>query len=104
MEPGSAASFFVAKVATIKRSEHIEALARMAARLAGREPDEQISLTLGQETAFEGPVWRYPDFIARAEAAYEVLVAPRLLRAEELNGHAASLGAGRKSASPLGRA
>jgi hypothetical protein len=51
----------------------IEALARMAARLAGRNPDEKVSLKFGKAVAFDGPLWRYPDFLERAEQAYAVL-------------------------------
>ena len=51
----------------------IEALARIAARLAGRNPDERVTIKLADVTAFDGVMWRYPDFVRRAEAAYEVL-------------------------------
>ena len=47
----------------------IQALARMAARLAGRDPDERIQVKLGDVTAFNDVVWRYPDFLARAALA-----------------------------------
>jgi hypothetical protein len=56
----------------------IEILARMAAHLAGRNPDEHIRLKLADVIAFEGEMWRYPDFIARAEAAYAALRSPTL--------------------------
>ena len=46
----------------------------MAARLAGRDPDEHVRLKLGEIIAFDDPVWRYPDFLARGEAAYEALI------------------------------
>jgi hypothetical protein len=59
-----------------QRDDDLETLARMAARLAGRDPDEQVRIRLGEVTAFEGVVWRYPDFVHRAEAAYEVLAHP----------------------------
>ena len=45
----------------------------MAARLAGRDPNEYIRLQLADVVAFDDLMWRYPDFVARAEAAYEVL-------------------------------
>jgi len=45
----------------------------MAARLAGRDPDEHARLALGEVVAFEGLMWRYPDLLARAEAAYAAL-------------------------------
>lgn len=67
------------------RSKDIEALARMAARLAGRDPDEQVTLAFPEMTAFEGPLWQYPDFIARAETAYEALRAAKLVRPGDLN-------------------
>ena len=57
----------------LQRCADIELLARMAARLAGRDPDEYITVELGKYVAFDGLVWRYPDFLARAEAAYGVL-------------------------------
>ncbi len=56
-----------------QRLADIEALARMAARLAGRDPDERVSVTLGDMVAFNDAVWRYPDFLKRAEVAYEAL-------------------------------
>jgi hypothetical protein len=51
----------------------LKALARMAARLAGRDPDEQVVIQIGEAAAFEDAVWRYPDFLNRAEAAYKLL-------------------------------
>jgi hypothetical protein len=51
----------------------IEVLARMAARLAGRDPDEHLKLELGELTVFNDVMWRYPDFLARAETAYSFL-------------------------------
>ena len=62
----------------------------MAARLAGRDPDEHATLKVGGVVAFDGPLWRYPDFLTRAETAYEVLVATRLVRPENLNGQSVS--------------
>ena len=56
-----------------EKSADIETLARMAARLAGRDPDEHIEVRLGEFVAFSDLVWRYPDFLARAEAAYVLL-------------------------------
>jgi len=60
----------------VDRSADIETLARMAARLAGRDPDEYLKMTLGEVTAFDDYIWRYPDFLNRAEAAYALLDAP----------------------------
>lgn len=51
----------------------IEMLARMATRLAGRDPDEHVEIRIGHVVAFSDAVWRYPDFVARAEAAYDLL-------------------------------
>jgi hypothetical protein len=51
----------------------IETLARMAARLAGRNPDELVRLEWDEVLAFEGAMWRYPDFLMRAERAYAML-------------------------------
>jgi hypothetical protein len=51
----------------------IETLARVAARLAGRDPDDHATITLGNVMAFDDLMWRYPDFLARAEAAYRLL-------------------------------
>ena len=59
-------------------TDDIEALARMAARLAGRDPDEHVTITLGRSTSFDGPVWSYPDFLERARAAYQALTEPTL--------------------------
>jgi hypothetical protein len=56
----------------------IEILARMAARHAGRDPDERVEMTLAGEAIFNGLIWRYPDFLTRAEAAYEALTKPNL--------------------------
>jgi hypothetical protein len=56
----------------------IEMLACLAARLAGKDPDQHITIKMGELTAFDEPAWRYPDFLARAEAAYQVLKADRL--------------------------
>jgi hypothetical protein len=53
----------------------IESLARMAAQLAGRDPDEQVRMRLAGAVVFEEVMWRYTDFLRRAEAAYEVLSA-----------------------------
>jgi hypothetical protein len=51
----------------------LEALARMAARLAGRDPDKPVQIKLGDAVAFDDVAWRYPDFLIRAEAAYLIL-------------------------------
>jgi hypothetical protein len=80
------------------RSDHIEALARMAARLAGRDPDEHLTMALGDVVPFDGPMWSYPDFLARAEAAYHALTAPSLIQPDSMNGqvHPASGGSDRQ--------
>ncbi len=56
-----------------RRAADIEQLAKIAARLAGRDPDEHVRLALGDVVAFDDPMWRYPDFVQRAETAYAVL-------------------------------
>ena len=61
-----------------QRMSDIEALARMAARIAGRDPDRHLTFTLAGETVFDDLTWRYPDFLRRAEAAYAVLTNPGL--------------------------
>lgn len=50
-----------------------ETLAKIAAQLAGRSPDEKVTVKLAGEIAFDGQVWRYPDFIDRAERAFAEL-------------------------------
>lgn len=55
-----------------KRAD-IEVLARMAARLAGCDPDKPVRLAYADDVAFEDVMWRYPDFLSRAEKAYAVL-------------------------------
>ena len=51
----------------------LETLARMAARLAGRNPDEHVEVRVGDTVAFSDAAWRYPDFVRRASAAYDLL-------------------------------
>ena len=51
----------------------LETLARMAAQLAGRDPDRRYTIKLGDLIAFDDVAWRYPDFLIRAEAAYAAL-------------------------------
>ena len=69
----------------------IEALAKMAARLAGRDPDEHVRLELADVIAFDDVMWRYPDFLARAEAAYELLTSVSLTRPASFDGQCQSL-------------
>jgi len=57
----------------LQRTADIEALAGMAARLAGRNPDEHVKMELGAIIGFEGLIWCYSDFLARAEVAYAFL-------------------------------
>jgi hypothetical protein len=61
-----------------ERSADIEALARMAARLAGRNPDDYVKMSLASTVPFDDVLWRYPDFMVRAETAYEALSGPKL--------------------------
>jgi len=53
----------------------IELLACLAAQLAGQDPDRRATIKLGGVVAFDDVVWRYPDFLARADAAYRILAA-----------------------------
>jgi hypothetical protein len=69
------------------RNDHIESLARIAAQVAGRDPDERVRLKLADVVAFDDVMWRYPDFLARAEAAYDVLTRVSLTRPALFNGH-----------------
>ena len=69
------------------RPKHIETLARIAAQLAGRHPDEHLRIQLADVIVFDGKMWRYPDFLARAEIAYETLSALCLDRPVSLDGH-----------------
>jgi hypothetical protein len=61
-----------------ERLVDIETLAKMAARLAGRDPEQHVKVELAGELAFEGPIWRYHDFLTRAEKAYAMLTSPLL--------------------------
>jgi len=63
----------------VQKLVDLETLARMACRLAGRDADEHIKVRLAGVIAFNGPLWRYHDFVQRAEAAYLVLDHPTLL-------------------------
>lgn len=56
-----------------QRACHLESLARMAAGLAGRKPGDHVTIRFGNVVAFDDVMWRYPDFLARAEAAYRIL-------------------------------
>ena len=67
-------------MARSERSADLETLARMAARHAGRDPDEPQTIKLGHSVVFDDVTWRYPDFLTRAEAAYAVLRQPSLVR------------------------
>lgn len=51
---------------------------RMAARMAGRDPDEHLKIALAEVVPFDDLLWRYPDFLTRAEAAYHALITPNL--------------------------
>ena len=56
-----------------KKFADLKSLARMAARLAGRDPDERIEVRTGNTVIFTGVAWRHPDYLKRAESAYEYL-------------------------------
>lgn len=58
----------------------VEALAKMAARMAGHDPDNRVRIEVGGLTAFDDVAWRYPDFLQRAQAAYAVLTSDALKR------------------------
>ena len=58
-----------------QKMDDIEELARMAARMAGRDPDQHLKIALGEVVPFDDLLWRYPDFLTRAEAAYHALAA-----------------------------
>ena len=51
----------------------LETLSRMAARLAGQDPDRHVTLKLSDVFVFDDVMWRYPDFLMRAQAAYDLL-------------------------------
>jgi hypothetical protein len=51
----------------------LQTLARMAARLAGRDADEHVEIRVGEVVAFSDVAWKYPDFVRRADAAYDLL-------------------------------
>ena len=56
-----------------------EDVAHHCGGVAGRDPDQNI-WRLGEFVAFNGLMWRYPDFLARAEAACEASEALPLTR------------------------
>lgn len=59
----------------------------MAAQVAGQDPDEHLRLKLGDVVAFDAVMWRYPDFLARAEAAYDALTSVSLPQPASSDGH-----------------
>ena len=58
----------------------------MAARHAGRDPDELVTMTFAGEAAFDGSTRRDPDFPARSEAAFDALTTSCLTVPSSLNG------------------
>jgi len=70
-----------------QRIADIETLARMAARLAGRNPDEHLKIELADSVPFEDVMWRYHDFLKRAETAYHALTGPHLSNPPTRNRH-----------------
>jgi hypothetical protein len=70
-----------------RRNPDIETLARMAAQLAGRDPDQHVQITMAEVVVFDDLMWRYPDFLERANSAHALL-----------NGPSPSGGSGRESA------
>jgi hypothetical protein len=68
-----------------QNSADIETLARIAARLAGRDPDRHLTIKVADVFVFDDLTWRYPDFLLRAQAAYDVLIRGSLtIRSGEL--------------------
>lgn len=57
------------------REELIEQLAKIAARLAGFDPEGDMREAVGGDTMFEGPTWRKPAFMDKAARALNVLSA-----------------------------
>jgi len=55
------------------RAEVIEQLAKIAAKLAGQNPDCERIDRLGDEVVYRGPAWQHPTFMANAEAAFDML-------------------------------
>ena len=72
------------RMSDIKRSEDVEMLARMAARLAGRDPDERLRVKIADIVVFDDLMWRYPDFMTRGEAAYALLTRPSLIKPSDV--------------------
>jgi hypothetical protein len=70
-----------------------EHLAKMAAQLAGRHPDEKVTVSFAGYVVFNDHAWRYPDFVQRAERAFAEL-APTFAA----NGTAGSLSASQRKA------
>jgi len=73
---GFAGAVSVPPMDDFQRQTDIETLARMAARLAGRDPDSRITVKIGDLVVFDNVVWCYPDFLRCAEVAYAALCAP----------------------------
>ena len=49
--------------------ERIEVLARIAAQVAGFDPDANMTVRLGNVVAYDGPAWRYGPHLQRAARA-----------------------------------
>jgi hypothetical protein len=56
-----------------QKQADIETLARIAARLAGRDPDQHVTMKISNIFVFDDIMWRYPDFLLRAQGAYDLL-------------------------------
>ena len=56
-----------------KKFADLKSLARMAARLAGRDTDERILVKDSDAVVFTDVAWRYPEYLKRAESAYDYL-------------------------------
>ena len=53
-----------------ERGSRVEALARMAALWAGRDPDHHLRFVLGETLVFDGAMWRYPEFMDQIGRAH----------------------------------
>jgi len=55
------------------KADIVETLARLAAQFAGHDPDKHLRIQIGNVVVHDDVTWRYPDFLNRAESAYQVL-------------------------------
>jgi len=57
----------------LQYEEDVRTLAKMAARLAGRDPDQLVCIKFADSVVFDDLLWRYPDFLNRAKIALALL-------------------------------